>query len=249
MSKLAGKIAVVTGGTTGIGLATARLFADEGARVYITGRRQAELDAAVQEIGKGAVGVQGDVSKLEDLDRLYAKIAEETGRIDVLFANAGVGEFAPIGQITEEQYDKLFGINVKGLLFSVQKALPYFADGGAIVLNASVVSIKGLEAMSVYSATKAAVRSFARSWTADLKSRGIRVNVVSPGPIDTPIFATAFGSEEAAQQAKAGFAAQVPLDRMGAPDEIAKAVLFLASNDSSYVAGAELFVDGGLGQV
>src|SRR5579862_8657058 len=248
MSKLAGKIAVVTGGTTGIGLATAKLFADEGARVYITGRREAQLNKAVQEIGKGAVGVQGDVSNLADLDRLYDKIREQSGRIDVLFANAGIGEFVPLGEITEEHFDRIFDTNVKGLVFTVQKALPLFNQGGSIVLNASVASIKGIGSFSVYTATKAAVRSFARSWTVDLKGRGIRVNVVSPGPVDTPIFDSLGGPQEVAQ-AKEHFASQVPQGRIGRPDEIARAVLFLASEDSSYVSGAELFVDGGLGQI
>ncbi len=249
MSKLAGKIAVVTGGTTGIGLATAKRFADEGARVYITGRRQAELDTAVQEIGKGAVGVQGDVSNFADLDRLYAKIKEQVGHVDVLFANAGVYEFASFETVTEEHYDKMFDVNVKGLLFSVQKALPLFTDGGSIILNASVVSKKGFESFSVYSATKAAVRSFARSWANDLKSRGIRVNAVSPGPIDTPGIDAAAGGEEGGRQFKQQMASNVPMGRVGEADEIAKAVLFLASSDSSYVNGIELFVDGGLGQV
>jgi len=249
MNKLAGKIAVVTGGSSGIGLATAKLFADEGARVYITGRRQSELDQAVQDIGKGAIGVQGDVSNLADLDRLYAKIQEQSGHIDVLFANAGVGEFLPLGAITEEHYDKIFGINVKGLLFTVQKALPLFTQGGSIILNASVASIKGVPAFSVYSATKAAVRSFARGWTTDLKGTNIRVNVVSPGPIDTPIFETKGKSPEEIAALKAQFASLVPMGRLGESDELAKAVLFLASEDSSFVSGVELFVDGGLAQV
>ena len=248
MNKLAGKIAVVTGGSTGIGLATAKLFADEGARVYITGRREAELSQAVQEIGKGAIGVRGDVSNLDDLDALYAKIKEQSGRIDVLFANAGIGEFVPLGQITEEHFDKTFGVNVKGLVFTVQKALPLMSVGGSIVLNASVASIKGLGEFSVYSATKAAVRSFARSWTVDLKGQGIRVNVVSPGPVDTPIL-DGLGTPDVVAQTKEHLASLVPLGRMGEPDEIAKAVLFLASEDSSFVSGAELFVDGGLGQI
>lgn len=248
MSKLAGKIAVVTGGTSGIGLATAKRFADEGARVYVTGRRQAELDAAVQDIGKGAVGVQGDVSNLADLDRLFAKIQAEVGRVDVLFANAGMGEFARIGEITEEHFDKTFDVNVKGLLFTVQKALPLFGDSGSIILNASVVSIKGFENFSVYSATKAAVRSFARSWTVDLKGRGIRVNVISPGPIDTPIL-DGLVPDGNADQIKQHLASTVPLGRLGQPDEIANAALFLASSDSSFITGVELFVDGGLGQI
>ena len=249
MSKLAGKVAVITGGSTGIGLATAIKFVEEGAKVYITGRRQAELDAAIQLIGKNAVGVQGDVSNLADLDRLYAKVKSEVGRVDVLFANAGVGSLVPIDQVTEEHYDKLFDINVKGLVFTVQKALPLFSDGGSIILNASVASITGMENFSVYSATKAAVRSFARTWTSDLKSRHIRVNAVSPGPIDTPILDGIADTPEAREGVKAHLASLVPMGRMGRPEELANAVLFLASNDSSFVTGIELFVDGGLAQV
>jgi len=246
--KLEGKVAVVTGGTTGIGLATAQLFAAEGAYVYITGRRQTELDAAVKSIGKNATGVQGDVSNLADLDKLYATIKSQKGRIDVLFANAGGGEFAPLGSITEEHYDKTFDINVKGVVFTVQKALPLFTDGGSIILNASIAGITGTPAFSVYSATKAAVRSFARGWTVDLKERKIRVNAVSPGPIDTPAL-SGLGSEEETKKFKAEMAAAVPLGRIGTSEELAKAVLFLASDDSSFVAGAELFVDGGMAQV
>lgn len=246
--KLEGKVAVVTGGTTGIGLATAQLFAAEGAHVYITGRRQNELDAAVKKIGKNAIGVQGDVSNLADLDKLYATIKEQKGRVDVLFANAGGGEFAPLGSITEEHYDKIFNINVKGVVFTVQKALPLMPDGSSIVLNASIAGITGMPAFSVYSATKAAVRSFARGWTADLKERKIRVNAVSPGPIDTPAL-SGLGSEEETKKFKAEMAAAVPLGRIGTSEELAKAVLFLASDDSSFVAGAELFVDGGMAQV
>src|SRR4051812_37262653 len=249
MGKLDGKVAVVTGGNSGIGLATARRFASEGAKVVITGRRQAELDRAVAEIGHGAIGVQGDVAKLADLDQLYATVEEKHGRIDVLFANAGGGSFAPLGSITEEHFDREFGINVKGLLFTVQKALPLFNDGGSIILNASIVSIKGMAAFSVYSATKAAVRSFARTWTMDLKDRKIRVNALSPGPIATPGVDGLAGSKEEAAQIKEGLAGQVPLGRMGDPDEIAKAAVFLASDDSSFVAGVELFVDGGMAQV
>jgi NAD(P)-dependent dehydrogenase (short-subunit alcohol dehydrogenase family) len=249
MGKLEGKVAVVTGGNSGIGLATAKRFATEGAKVVITGRRQTELDKAVAEVGHGAIGVQGDVSKLADLDRLYAVVKEKHGRVDVLFANAGGGSFAALGSITEEHFDKEFGINVKGLLFTVQKALPLFTDGGSIILNASIVSIKGMPAFSVYSATKAAVRSFARTWTVDLKDRKIRVNALSPGPIDTPGVDGLAGSEEEAQQFKAGMASQVPLGRVGAPDEIAKAAVFLASDDSSFVTGVELFVDGGMAQI
>ena len=247
--KLEGKIAVVTGGSSGIGLATARRFAAEGAKVVVTGRRQPELDAAVKEIGDGATGVRGDVSKLADLDRLYATVKEKHGRVDVLFANAGGGEFAPLGQITEEHFDKTFNTNVKGLLFTVQKALPLIADGGSVILNASIVSIKGMAAFSVYSATKAAVRSFARTWTTDLKSRNIRVNVISPGPIETPAMDNLGETAEKTQEFKAGMAAAVPLGRLGQPDEIAKAAVFLASDDSSYVTGIELFVDGGMAQV
>ena len=247
--KLDGRVALVTGGNSGIGLATAKRFAAEGAKVFVTGRRPNELDAAVAEIGHGAVGVQGDVSKLADLDRLYEVIREKAGRLDVLFANAGGASFAPLGSVTEEQFDREFGINVKGLFFTVQKALPLLTDGASIVLNASIVSIKGMPAFSVYSATKAAVRSFARTWTVDLKDRRIRVNAVSPGPIDTPGADGLAKSEEERKELKAGLAAGVPLGRMGEADEIAKAVVFLASDDASYVTGIELFVDGGFAQV
>jgi NAD(P)-dependent dehydrogenase (short-subunit alcohol dehydrogenase family) len=247
--KLEGKVAVITGGNSGIGLATAQRFADEGAHVFITGRRQAELDQAVKQIGHGAVGVQGDVAKMADLDRLYATVKEQRGRIDVLFANAGGGEFAALGAITEAHFDHLFNTNVKGLVFTVQKALPLFRDRGSIILNASVAGSKGMEAFSVYGATKAAVRSFARSWTAELKSRRIRVNAVSPGPIETPVFGKLGMSDAEAKDFMAGVVTAVPMGRMGTPDEIAKAVLFLASDDSSYVTGAELFVDGGMAQI
>ncbi|SIO67453.1 NAD(P)-dependent dehydrogenase, short-chain alcohol dehydrogenase family [Singulisphaera sp. GP187] len=249
MGKLDNKVAVITGGNSGMGLATAQRFVAEGAYVFITGRRQAELDKAVALIGKNVTGVQGDVSNLADLDRLYATVKEQKGRVDILFANAGIGELTPLGSITEEQFDKVFDINVRGLLFSVQKALPLFVDGGSIILNASIASIKGMPAMSVYSASKAAVRSFARSWTVDLKERKIRVNTLSPGPIDTPILKGIASTEEELQQIKSSFAAQVPLERMGTSDEIAKVALFLASDDSSYVTGIELFVDGGMAQV
>ena len=251
MKRLEGKVAVITGGSSGIGLATAQRFVEEGAHVFITGRRQGELDAAVRQVGKNVTGVQGDVSILADLDRLYAEVREHKGHIDILFANAGIGDFAPLGGITEAHFDKMFGVNVKGLLFSVQKALPLFQDGtgGSIILNASIASSKGMGTSSVYSATKAAVRSFARTWTVDLKQRGIRVNAISPGPIDTPILSTAIGNEEQVEQIKASLVASVPMGRMGSPDEIAKAVLFLASDDSSYVTGIELFVDGGMAQI
>ena len=249
MGKLDGKIAVVTGGNSGIGLATAERFVAEGAYVFITGRRQAELDAAVKKIGKNVTGVQGDVSKLSDIDKLYSVVKKEKGRVDILFANAGGGQFAPLGSISEEHYDQTFDTNVKGLLFTVQTALPLFADGGSIILNASIVSIKGMGNFSVYSATKAAVRSFARTWTMDLKARKIRVNVVSPGPIDTPGVAGLVSTKEELAQLQAGLISAVPIGRIGTSDEIAKAVVFLASDDSSYVAGIELFVDGGMAQV
>jgi NAD(P)-dependent dehydrogenase (short-subunit alcohol dehydrogenase family) len=246
MGKLSGKIALVTGGNSGIGLATAKRFVAEGAYVYITGRRQASLDEAVKAIGSNVTGVQGDVSNLADLDKLFTQIKSEKGKLDVLFANAGGGEFVSLGSYTEEHFDKTFNINVKGLVFTVQKALPLLPDGATIILNASIVSMKGFPAFGVYNATKAAVRSFARTWTNELKDRKIRVNVVSPGPIDTPAIDMITGNDPAK---KDGFltqmAAGVPLGRVGQPDEIAKAVVFLASDDSSYVAGVELFVDGG----
>jgi len=247
--KLEGKVAVITGGNSGMGLATAKRFVAEGAHVVITGRRQKELDAAVKEIGRNVTAVQGDVANLADLDRLYAVVKEKHGKVDVVFANAGAGEFAPIGEITEQHFDKLFDINVKGLLFTVQKALPLMPDGGSIILNASIASIRGMAAFSVYSATKAAVRSFARGWTTDLKARKIRVNALSPGPIDTPILDGLGANAAEVDQIKAGMATQVPLGRMGTSDEIAKVALFLASDDSSYVNGVELFVDGGMAQV
>lgn len=245
MGKLSGKIAVVTGGNSGIGLATAELFAREGAQVVITGRRKPELDAAVAKIGANAVGVQGDVANLADLDRLYAEVKERFGRIDILFANAGVAEFSPLQAVTEEHFDKLFDTNVKGLLFSVQKALPLFVDGGAIILNSSIANTTGTPAFGVYGATKAAVRSFARTWTSDLKDRKIRVNTVSPGPIETPIFDKLGLSAQQKQEFGEQIAAEIPLGRFGQPEEIARAVLFLASSDSSYVAGVDLYVDGG----
>jgi NAD(P)-dependent dehydrogenase (short-subunit alcohol dehydrogenase family) len=249
MGKLEGKVAVITGGNSGIGLATAQRFASEGAQVFITGRRQSELDKAVKLIGKNVTGVQGDVANLADLDRLYATVKQKAGHIDIVFANAGGGEFAPLGAISEEHFDKTFGSNVKGLLFTVQKALPLLVDGGSVILNASIVSIKGVPALSVYSATKAAVRSFARSWTADLKDRKIRVNAISPGPIDTPGIDSLVKNAEEIKQFKAAMIATVPMGRLGVPDEIAKAAVFLASDDSSFVTGIELFVDGGSAQI
>jgi NAD(P)-dependent dehydrogenase (short-subunit alcohol dehydrogenase family) len=249
MSKLEGKIALVTGGSSGIGLATAKLFVQEGAHVFITGRRDAELAAAVEDIGTNVTGVQGDVSNLADLDRLFAQIKQEKGKLDTVFANAGTAKFAPLGMITEDVFDAVFGINVKGLLFTVQKALPLLPDGASIVLNASIVGSKGLPANSVYSATKAAVRSFARTWTTDLKGRHIRVNAVSPGSTDTPGFGDLLRSTETGRQRLQTISSNVPLGRLGRPDEVAKAVLFLASDDSSYITGVELFVDGGFAQV
>jgi NAD(P)-dependent dehydrogenase (short-subunit alcohol dehydrogenase family) len=245
MKKLEGKIAVITGGNSGIGLATAQRFVEEGAYVFITGRRQSELDEAVKQIGDNIAGVQGDVSNFADLDRLYATVKQKKGRLDILFANAGVAEFASLVKITEAHFDKTFSINVKGLLFTVQKALPLIQDGGSIILNASIAASKGIEASSIYNATKAAIRSFARSWTVDLKHRKIRVNAISPGPIDTPGLRNLVKTDGLLEQIKA----MVPLGRMGTPDEVAKAVSFLASDDSSYVTGIELFVDGGMAQI
>jgi NAD(P)-dependent dehydrogenase (short-subunit alcohol dehydrogenase family) len=249
VGRLEGKIALITGGNSGIGLATAKQFVTEGAYVFITARRGPELAAAVKEIGRNVTGVQGDVSNLGDLDRLFAQIKREKGKLDIVFANAGVAKFAPFGTITEEFYDSIFNINVKGLLFTVQKALPLLPDGASIILNASIVASKGLPANSVYSATKAAVRSFARTWTTDLKERGIRVNAVSPGATDTPGLNDLLTSTEAGQQRLKMLSNTVPLGRLGTPDEIAKAVVFLASDDSSYITGTELFVDGGFAQV
>jgi NAD(P)-dependent dehydrogenase (short-subunit alcohol dehydrogenase family) len=247
--KLEGKVAVVTGGNSGIGLATAKRFVAEGAYVFITGRRQAELDAAVKKIGENVAGVQGDVAKLADLDRLYATVKAKKGRIDILFANAGIGELAPLGAITEEHFDKTFNTNVKGLLFTVQKALPLLPDAASIILNASIVASTGNPAFSVYSATKAAVRSFARTWILDLKERKIRVNAISPGPINTPGLDGLGQTAGVGDQLKESLLASVPMGRIGTPDEIAKAVVFLASDDSSFVTGTELFVDGGAAQI
>ncbi len=241
--KLADKVAVITGGNSGMGLATAKRFVAEGAYVFITGRRQKELDAAVKKIGSNVTGVQGDVANLGDLDRLYETVQKKKGRIDVLFANAGVGEFAGMGSIAEEHFDKIMGINVKGTLFTVQKALPLFTDGGSIIMTGSVAAIKGIGNFTVYNASKAAVRSFARTWTTDLKGRNIRVNVLSPGPINTPIMGPL------PKEAIAQIVSSVPMGRIGDADEIAKVVVFLASDDSSYVSGIELFVDGGLAQI
>jgi NAD(P)-dependent dehydrogenase (short-subunit alcohol dehydrogenase family) len=249
MGRLEGKIALVTGGTSGIGLATAKEFVNEGAYVFVTGRREAELTTAVRAIGRNAAGVQGDTSSLDDLDRLFARIKREQGRLDVVFANAGVAKYAALGDITEELYDSTFDINVKGVLFTVQKALPLMPDGAAIVLCASIVASKGLPANSVYSATKAAVRSFARTWTTDLKHRRIRVNAISPGSIDTPGLNELLASSEVGEQRRKMISNAIPLGRFGTPAEVAKAVVFLASDDASYVTGTELFVDGGFAQV
>lgn len=249
-TKLAGKVALVTGGSSGLGFATAQLFAREGAEVFVTGRRQDELDRAVAEIGHGAIGVQGDIASTADLDRLYEIIGTRAKRLDVLFANAGGGEFAPLGQITEAHVDKWLRINVKGTLFTVQKALPLMPDGASIVLNGSMVSRKAIPAFGVYAATKAALRSFARTWSVDLQARKIRVNVVAPGTVVTPAYRTELGmNEEEIRQFVERAAAGTPLGRAGTPEEIAKAVLFLASDDSSYVTGIELFVDGGAAQI
>jgi NAD(P)-dependent dehydrogenase (short-subunit alcohol dehydrogenase family) len=242
MSKLKGKVAVITGGTTGIGLATAKLFVSEGAYVFITGRRQKELDEAVKGIGNNVTGIRGDVASLADLDRLYDAVRAK-GRIDIVFANAGIGEFVLLEKLTEEQFDKVFNINVKGLVFTVQKALPLLNDGGSIILTGSIAGIKGTPAFGVYGASKAAVRSLVRGWTMELKDRRIRSNVISPGPIDTPIFAPQ--PKEAIDR----LVATIPMGRLGQPEEVAKAVLFLASDDSSFITGTELFIDGGRAQV
>jgi NAD(P)-dependent dehydrogenase (short-subunit alcohol dehydrogenase family) len=248
--RLSGKIALVTGGTTGIGLASAKRFAVEGARVFITGRRQAELDAAVRGIGPSATGIQADVSKMANLNRLYEHVMAGAGRIDVLFANAGGGSMLPLGQITEEQFDDTFGRNVKGMVFTVQKALPLLVDGGSIILTGSTASIVGTPAFSVYGASKAAIRGFARHWTLDLMARKIRVNVLSPGPTKTPGLLGLSGDDTQAQQGLLDqLAASVPLGRVAEPEEIAAAALFLASDESSFVTGTELFADGGEAQV
>jgi NAD(P)-dependent dehydrogenase (short-subunit alcohol dehydrogenase family) len=243
MGKLSDKVAVITGATSGMALATAKLFVDEGAYVFITGRRREKLDEAVKAIGRNVTGVQGDAASLADLDRLYETVRKEKGRIDVLFASAGMGEFGAIGEVTEEQFDRTFGLNVRGTLFTVQKALPLFADDGSIIMNGSIAGSMGLPAFGVYSASKAALRSFARTWTVDLKARNIRVNVLSPGTIDTPIL------EGVPKDAVAEFVALIPRGKIGRPEEIATAALFLASSDSSFVTGSELFVDGGVGQI
>src|SRR5882762_5787570 len=249
MPSLEGKVSLVTGGTSGIGLAAANALAREGSHVYITGRRERELANAVQQIGSNVTGVQGDVSNAQDLDHLFAKIRGEKGKLDILFANAGIAKYAALGDITQELYDSIFNVNVKGVLFTVQKALPPMPDSASIILNASVVGSKGLSANSVYSATKASIRSFARTWTTDLKHRRIRVNAISPGTIDTEGLRELFGSSPTGQERLKSISSTVQLGRLGKPEEIAKAAVFLASEDSSFITGVELFVDGGFAQV
>jgi len=249
VGKLEGIIALVTGGTSGIGLATAKQFVGEGAHVFVTGRREHELSAAAKDIGSNVTTVQGDVSKLDDLDRLFARIRTEKGRLDVLFANAGIAKYGRLGEISEEFFDSIFDINVKGVLFTVQKALPLMPDGAAIILNASVVGSKGLSSNSVYSATKAAIRSFARTWTTDLKERRIRVNAISPGTIDTPGLNNLLASADTGKERVRMIQTSIPLARFGKPEEIAKAVVFLASDDASYITGQALSVSGGLTMV
>lgn len=249
MPRLQGKVALVTGGSSGLGLATTQRFVKEGAFVYITGRRQKELDMAAALIGEGVATVRADVQNFDDLDRLYERIRAEKGMIDILVANAGFIDPQALVDTTEENFDKTFGINVRGLLFTVQKALPLIRDGGAIVLISSIAAFKGIPRYTVYSATKASVRSFVRSWTAELKDRGIRVNAISPGAIDTPIIDAQAPTKEGADAIRASFTAATPLNRLGRPEEIAAAALFLASDESSYIAGADLVVDGGLSAV
>ena len=249
MSKLQGKIAVVTGGNSGVGLATAKRFVEEGAYVFITGRRQAELDKAVKEIGRNVTAVQGDVTNLDDLDRLYATVKETKGVIDVLFANAGFVELKTIDQISPAHFDKTFDINTKGLLFTVQKALPLMRQGGSTILVSSIANSKAMPSYTAYSASKAAIRSFARTWTLELKDRGIRVNTLSPGPVDTPIIDLQFATKAETDKLRETFAQAIPLGRLGRPEELASAALFLASDDSSFVAGIDLPVDGGMAQI
>jgi NAD(P)-dependent dehydrogenase (short-subunit alcohol dehydrogenase family) len=246
MARLQGKVALITGGGTGQGLAAAERFVDEGAFVYITGRRQGELDKAVSQIGRNVVAVQADVSNLADLDRLYTKVAKEQGKLDVVFAAAGIVEAQPLAQMTEESYDRQFAVNTKGLAFTVSKALPLLNDGASIILVTSIADRKGLAGLGVYSATKAAVGSFVRTWTAELAERRIRVNAICPGPIDTDIFKQVAPRPDMVPHAKAADAARVALKRLGRPEEIAEAALFLASDAASFVAGVDFAVDGGL---
>lgn len=247
-NRLEGKVALITGGTSGIGLASVQEFVSQGAKVFVTGRRQAELDAAVTQAGSGAIGIRGDISNMDDLDRIFDQIAEQAGHLDIVFANAGLGDFLPMGEITEEHFDRIFSVNVKGTLFTVQKALPLLRDGGSVILTGSTTGSSGTENFSVYSASKAAIRNFARNWILDLKTRRIRVNTLSPGPVETPGL-TGLVPTEHAQGLLDGFADLVPLGRVGQPGEIAKAALFLASDDSSFVNGIELFADGGIAQI
>jgi NAD(P)-dependent dehydrogenase (short-subunit alcohol dehydrogenase family) len=249
MSRLEGKVAVITGGSSGIGFATAKRFVEEGAYVFITGRRQSELDKAVEAIGRNVAAIQGDVTNPDDLDRLYAKVKEAKGVVDVLYANSGFIELQTIDRITPEHFDKTFGINTKGLLFTVQKALPLMRRGGSIILASSIANVKAIPSYTAYSASKAAVRSFTRTWTLELKDRGIRVNTLSPGPVDTPIIDSQFDSKEESDKLRDTFAQAIPLGRMGRPEELAAAALFLASDDSSFVAGIDLAVDGGMAQI
>jgi NAD(P)-dependent dehydrogenase (short-subunit alcohol dehydrogenase family) len=249
IERLKGKVAVITGGTSGIGLAVAHRLAEQGAYLFITGRRKDALDAAVAQIGKSVTPVQGDVANIDDLDRLYRTVAAEKDIVDIVFANAGFVELRPLDAVTPEHFDKTVNINMRGLLFTVQKALPLMKNGGSIILNSSVVGVMGLPGHTVYGATKAGVHSFARTWAAELKDRGIRVNVVSPGATDTPIIDGQFSTKQQADSAKAAFAERTPLGRLGRPDELAAAVMFLASDESSYVTGIDLQVDGGLAQI
>ena len=243
MGKLEGKVAVITGGSSGMALTTAKLFVEEGAYVFITGRRQDALDEAVKLIGRNVTGVRGDSANLGDLDRLFDTVKREKGKIDVLFASAGRGEAVKLGEITEQHFDATFGLNTRGTLFAVQKALPLFNDGGSIFMNGSIASVKGFPGFGVYAASKAALRSFARTWLNELKGRNIRVNVLSPGPIDTPV------QEQVGEEAKQLFESLVPRGKMGRPEEIATVALFLASDDSSFVNGVELCVDGGMSAI
>ena len=249
MARLTGKVAVVTGGNSGIGLATAKRFREEGAKVAISGRDQRPLDEAVKTIGGEVLAVRADVAKLADLDKLYKTVSEKFGKIDILFANAGIGKFVPISESTEQLFDEIFDINVKGVFFTIQKALPLLNDGGSIVINSSVANEVGFPGSSIYSATKAAVRSFARTLTAELVGRGIRVNVVSPGPIHTPIFQRNGLSEAQIDEIAQALVSRVPMKRFGTPEEVADTVLFLASPESSYITGVDINVDGGMGQV